>query len=597
MQQVPLYAFGEFILDVRNARLTRGADVVPLPPKTFDVLVVLVQNAGELIEKDALMREVWPETFVEEANIARHVWMLRKALGDDRYIETAPKRGYRFTPEVRTVSAVEPAAAPRRRPGWRVWAGAAAGMAAVGLAIYAMPRRNPAAIPDAVKWFNLGETARAQGRSREAVPFYRHAIELNPGLGVAHSRLADLYGALREPGPQRTHALRAYELRHRASDRERLFIDASYYAVLGDIPRQADALHLLIQSEPDQPATRLALAGLYRLTGRFEAALEEARAAARLDPRSPQAVAALARALVDLNRFDEARTVVAADPQSPAEPVHALRFELAFNRGDDAAMRSETEWAARTANDASAAQWQAQADDFGGRRARAAEWFTRAQTLLATLGASERVAEIAALDASRDASVGRCAGIDAKVDAALRVRTFNTLTLASLARALCGNGRGAAALAAELAASPQLDWLNRRVSVPIIDAFVQSLQSPSGAIAAVEKAKSIEPYELGQTLWPIYLRGLVHLNAGQGQAAAIAFRRILEQRGPAGLSIRYPLARLQLARALSLEGDRRASREAYETFLAHWETADADLPVLRHARREHAALIDEARRR
>src|SRR5207253_1583030 len=95
----------------------------------------------------------------------------------------------------------------------------------------------------------------------------------------------------------------------------------------------------------------------------------------------------------------------------------------------------------------------------------------------------------------------------------------------------------------------QLDWLNRTVSVPIIRAFILASRTPT--LEAVAVARTIEPYELGQTLWPIYLRGLVHAKAGQHAEAAAAFRRILSQPGLAGLSIRYPLAHVQLARALA----------------------------------------------
>src|SRR6185436_1148529 len=100
--------FGPFRLDVRNARLTRNDQPIALPPKTFEVLRLLVSRAGQLVEKDVLMREVWRDTFVEEANVSRHIWALRKTLGDnesdERYIETVPKRGYRFAADVRAVA-------------------------------------------------------------------------------------------------------------------------------------------------------------------------------------------------------------------------------------------------------------------------------------------------------------------------------------------------------------------------------------------------------------------------------------------------------------------------------------------------------------
>jgi DNA-binding winged helix-turn-helix (wHTH) protein len=92
-----IYLFGDFRLDVAERRLTRDGENVPLRPKVFDTLVELVRNAGRLVDKAALFQAVWPETVVEEGNLAHNVSILRKALGegktDQEYIETVPKRG------------------------------------------------------------------------------------------------------------------------------------------------------------------------------------------------------------------------------------------------------------------------------------------------------------------------------------------------------------------------------------------------------------------------------------------------------------------------------------------------------------------------
>jgi DNA-binding winged helix-turn-helix (wHTH) protein/formylglycine-generating enzyme required for sulfatase activity len=99
-----LYKFGPFLLDPAEHRLLRDDTPVPLTPKAFDMLLVLVKNQGRLLEKDELMRELWPDTFVEEGNLAFNVSTLRKALGEEqseqRYIETVPKKGYRFAAQV-----------------------------------------------------------------------------------------------------------------------------------------------------------------------------------------------------------------------------------------------------------------------------------------------------------------------------------------------------------------------------------------------------------------------------------------------------------------------------------------------------------------
>ncbi|HEX5108242.1 MAG TPA: alpha/beta fold hydrolase [Vicinamibacterales bacterium] len=112
------YQFGPFHLDVRERRLLRGGEVIPLRLKVFDTLLVLVENAGRLVTKQELLDTVWPETAVEENNLNHNVSVLRKALGDratgQQYIETVPRVGYRFAAPVETpeASAAPPASAP-----------------------------------------------------------------------------------------------------------------------------------------------------------------------------------------------------------------------------------------------------------------------------------------------------------------------------------------------------------------------------------------------------------------------------------------------------------------------------------------------------
>ena len=100
-----VFEFGPFRLDPQEGRLLRGDEPVPLPPKTFELLVLLVERSGHLVAKEELVGTLWPDTFVEEANLNNHLWRLRRALGQSRtggeYIETVPKRGFRFVADVR----------------------------------------------------------------------------------------------------------------------------------------------------------------------------------------------------------------------------------------------------------------------------------------------------------------------------------------------------------------------------------------------------------------------------------------------------------------------------------------------------------------
>ncbi len=115
------YSFGPFRLDAGECLLNLDGKPVPLAPKAFEALLILVENAGHLVDKDDLMRRLWPGTFVEEANVAKHVSLLRKILSEatngPEYIETIPKRGYRFVVEVRKTEEPEAGSQPQTLSG------------------------------------------------------------------------------------------------------------------------------------------------------------------------------------------------------------------------------------------------------------------------------------------------------------------------------------------------------------------------------------------------------------------------------------------------------------------------------------------------
>src|SRR5688500_12340412 len=106
--QPQVFEFGPFQLDVGERVLRREGEILALTPKAFETLLVLVENHGRLVGKEDLMKRLWPESFVEESNLAQQIFTLRKALGDDKdgnqYIETVPKRGYRFRAPVTSLA-------------------------------------------------------------------------------------------------------------------------------------------------------------------------------------------------------------------------------------------------------------------------------------------------------------------------------------------------------------------------------------------------------------------------------------------------------------------------------------------------------------
>jgi DNA-binding winged helix-turn-helix (wHTH) protein len=106
------YKFGPYCLDTRRRVLMRGGALVPLPPKAFDILLILVQNSGQEMSKQELMERIWPDSFVEESNLAQNIFLLRRALREEKkehqYIVTAPGRGYRFVARVEEFGEASP---------------------------------------------------------------------------------------------------------------------------------------------------------------------------------------------------------------------------------------------------------------------------------------------------------------------------------------------------------------------------------------------------------------------------------------------------------------------------------------------------------
>ncbi len=160
-----VYEFGPFRMDPDTQVLLRDGQVVVVTPKAFETLLVLVRRSREVVSKEELLREIWPDSFVEEANLTQHIFKLRKALGDtlegERYIVTLPGHGYRFAVPVRKITeggealiaqasarehALAPvetppalSPAPHSRPKWLFRSGVAATIGIVGLGSISPP--------------------------------------------------------------------------------------------------------------------------------------------------------------------------------------------------------------------------------------------------------------------------------------------------------------------------------------------------------------------------------------------------------------------------------------------------------------------------
>jgi DNA-binding winged helix-turn-helix (wHTH) protein len=200
-----LYVFGPYRLDAHERQLLRDGASVRLPPKAFDMLVALVARAGSLATKEELLSEVWPGTFVEEANLSFTISVVRKALGEhERYIETVPKSGYRFIAPVSVLSAVvgaEPSppgsigAQTAKHWNWRrVGVLIGAGLLAIS-AWQSNFTRRPITTEVADTYFQaMYHRLRWQdGGCARAVPLFERVVTLEPEFDEAYAHLAWCY--------------------------------------------------------------------------------------------------------------------------------------------------------------------------------------------------------------------------------------------------------------------------------------------------------------------------------------------------------------------------------------------------------------------
>ncbi|MET0623646.1 MAG: alpha/beta fold hydrolase [Pyrinomonadaceae bacterium] len=195
-QSKRLYAFGAFRLDADERVLFGEAGVVPLTPKAFDTLLALVENSGHVLGKEELMRRVWPDSFVEENNLAQNISALRKALCEDgggrKYIETVPRRGYRFIADVREGPDVS---AARERGDYVRRDGARASAAATRDADVAPTHESAPPAGFELPLLHLGrEAARAHDYAHDRAPetMYARSGEVNIAYQVVGDAPLDL---------------------------------------------------------------------------------------------------------------------------------------------------------------------------------------------------------------------------------------------------------------------------------------------------------------------------------------------------------------------------------------------------------------------
>ena len=445
---------------------------------------------------------------------------------------------------------------------------------------------------EALKAYSLGAKTLDGGDFAAAVPLLKRAIRLDPNFAMAYSVLGVGYHNLGENALAAENTAKAYELRERVSEREKLIIESFYYQyATGDLEKARQAYELWAQTYPQDflPPTNLSF--LYQVLGQYDKAVAEAREAVRLDPTIGVNYENLAVSYFCLNRLEETRaTAEEAQAKKVDTPVvHFVLYQLAFLKNDAAGMAQQVAWATgKPGVEDSLLATEADTAAYSGQLGKARELSPRAVASAQHAEEKETAASYEASAALREALFGYPAEARQRVAAALELSTGRDVQYAAaLALALIGDAARAQALTDVLSKRYPEDTIVQFMELPNLHA--QLALSHNDAPKAIGALQAAEPYELGD-LYPVYVRGEAYLAAHEGSKAAGEFQKILDHRSIVVNSPIGALAHLQLGRAYAMAGDAAKAKTAYKDFLTLWKDADPDIPILKETKAEYAKL-------
>jgi eukaryotic-like serine/threonine-protein kinase len=453
---------------------------------------------------------------------------------------------------------------------------------------------------EALQAYSLGRRNIDKGVFAAAVPFFLRAINLDANFAMAYASLGTSYRDLGESSLAAENAQKAYDLRERVSEREKLYIESHYSFVAGDLDKERQALELWKQTYPRDPIPPNNLGVVYMQLGQYDKRLAEKQGALRLDSGSAQVYDGVVFAYLFLNRLDEARaTAEGAQAKGLDSPdLHLFFYILSFFQNDSAGMAQQVAWGeGKPGVEDQFLDAEADTAAYFGRLRNARELWRRAVNSAERADEKETAAGYEADAALQEALFGTAAEARQKVVAASGLSTGRDVQYgAALALAIASDSEKARTLADQLAKRFPEDTMVQFNYLPTVYARISlNHGNPSQAIEALEAAA---PYELGipngsgfpTTFYPIFVRGEARLAARQGVEAAVEFQKVLDHRGIVGNMAIGALAHLDLARAYVLQGDTAKAKVAYQDFLTLWKNADPDIPVLVAAKAEYAKL-------
>lgn len=761
-----VYEFGPFRVDPGKQLLLRDGEPVAITPKALETLIILLRHPGEAVTREQLIEELWPDSFVEEANLSQNIFMLRKALGDTpedrKYIVTLPGRGYRFTCKVNTApserevgdpgagggsSGAETAAAGSEgiNRGPAIWVYVLAiGAAVVAGIVVSLFTQRPKAIAlgdkdavlvsdftnntgdavfdgtlrqgiavqlaqsplltlvsedrieqtlglmgkgadtritpeiarqvcertgsavvlegsismlgsryvvgmiarncrngevldeeqeqgsrkedvlnavtqiakrfrtrigesrpaiaqhdtplaeattpslEALKAYSAGLREIARKSDRSALPFFQRATELDPEFAMAYAFEGRIYGDMGEAEASAVSTARAYQLRSRASDRERFWITAAYdMQVTENLEKARQTCMVWEQSYPRDIFPYMFVAGVIDpVLGRYEEGIEQAKKAIEIDPDFAILYYDLAEQNAALGHMRDAEGALQASRARGLKTpdLELAAYDLAFLRHDEPGMmRIEEEAKQDPLAEEYVLQHKGFVQAYSGQMREAARTMEFVSDMARREGNKENVRLNLAGEAIWEALAGEKPAAAKHARAALAMENDRAVEYgAALALTITGDSARAQTLVSDLEKRCPEDVSVQMSYLPVLRAAIALNRKDSAtAIAALERAI---PYELGMprsaihanfgALYPAYFRGEAYLAAHKGAEAAAEFQKVLDHAGIVGSDTIGAFAILEQARAFAMQGNATKAKSAYSAFLTLWKNAD-----------------------
>ena len=448
---------------------------------------------------------------------------------------------------------------------------------------------------EALKAFSLGMQARGNKGEGAAAPYFKQAVSLDPNFAMAYAVLGQVETNLGERSIGTEYTKKAYELKDRASEPEKFYIESHYHEnVTGDREQGMQVYRLWAQTYPRDSVPYNNLAVGYTLLGQWEKALPEAREAHQLVPDESISCFALANVYLGLGRLDEAKATIneALNRKLDVPFFHRTLYLVAFVQNDSAAMARELSlFSSSSAEMADFGESLAAATEaYFGHLKKARDLNQQSVSAFQSMGKKETAATTLAAQAAVEAEAGDSATARKDAAAVLALDSSYLVKIqVAYVFARTGDAARAESLAAELAKERPTDTLANVYLLPTTRAVVEL--NRNNPAKAIEILQPVQAYDLvNLRMLSAYERGEAYLALHRGNEAAAEFQKLLDHPGIVLNSILGALAHWQLGRAYALAGDNSKARSAYQDFFALWKDADPDVPILKQAKSEYAKL-------